>query len=138
MEERIATLLRDGEAAARTGQKAEARRKFRAVLAHDPVNVTALLWMAWLNDEPRASLVYVTRALTFEPHNPQAHAALHWARAVCRRAERRLVATIRQSGEEISTVLVAYLNRLGDLLFVLARYVNAQAGQKEVVWQQPS
>jgi lipoprotein-anchoring transpeptidase ErfK/SrfK len=80
MEERVATLLRDGETAARAGQKAEARRKFRAVLARDPANVTALLWMAWLNDDPRASLVYVDRALTFEPHNPQAHAALRWAR----------------------------------------------------------
>lgn len=71
------------------------------------------------------------------PAGAEAAAALHLARAVCRRAERRLVATIRQSDEEISPVLVAYLNRLGDLLFVLARCVNAQAGQNDVVRRQP-
>jgi len=80
MKDRVTALLRDGEAAARAGHKAEARRKFRAVLTFDPANVTALLWMAWLNDDSRASLVYVERALTFAPHSPQARAALHWAR----------------------------------------------------------
>ncbi len=79
MEDRVVALLRDGETAARAGQKAEARSKFRSVLTLDSVNVTALLWMAWLDDEPRASLGYVERALTFAPHNPQAHAALRWA-----------------------------------------------------------
>ena len=71
------------------------------------------------------------------PTGTRAAATLHVARAVCRRAERRLVAAIRQSEEEISPVLVAYLNRLGDLLFVLARSVNAQAGRPEVVWEKP-
>jgi lipoprotein-anchoring transpeptidase ErfK/SrfK len=80
MKDRVATLLRDGETAARAGQRAKARSKFRAVLALDPANVTVLLWMAWLNDDPRASLVYVERALNFAPDNPQAHAALRWAR----------------------------------------------------------
>jgi lipoprotein-anchoring transpeptidase ErfK/SrfK len=80
MQDRVATLLRDGETAARAGQRAEARSKFRAVLSLDPANVTALLWMTWLNDDPRASLVYVERALNFAPHSPQAHAALRWAR----------------------------------------------------------
>jgi len=69
------------------------------------------------------------------PTGTRAAATLHAARAVCRRAERRLVAAIRQSDEEISPVLVAYLNRLGDLLFVLARSVNAQAGRPEVAWE---
>lgn len=71
------------------------------------------------------------------PAGTRAAATLHVARAICRRAERRLVAAIRQSDEEISPVLVAYLNRLGDLLFVLARSVNAQAGRAEIVWQKP-
>jgi lipoprotein-anchoring transpeptidase ErfK/SrfK len=79
MEDRVATLLREGETAARASQKAEARSKFRAVLSLDPANVAALLWMAWLDNDPRASLVYVERALTFAPHHPQAHAALRWA-----------------------------------------------------------
>jgi cob(I)alamin adenosyltransferase len=62
-------------------------------------------------------------------------ALLHLARAVCRRAERRLVRLIRTSPDGISLVLLSYLNRLGDLLFVLARAANHQAGQAEVLWE---
>jgi len=61
-------------------------------------------------------------------------AQLHLARAVCRRAERRLVSLVRSSQERISLVLLGYLNRLGDLLFVLARVANHQAGQPEALW----
>ena len=53
--------------------------------------------------------------------SPQA-AALHAARAVCRRAERRAVALLR-SDASVSRYLISWLNRLGDLLFVLARSV---------------
>jgi len=69
------------------------------------------------------------------PTGTRVAAALHLARAVCRRAERRLVTTIRQSKEQISPVLVAYLNRLGDLLFVLARRVNAEAEKPDIARQ---
>lgn len=71
------------------------------------------------------------------PGGAPAAAGLHWARAVCRRAERRLVALVRQSEEEISRVLLAYVNRLGDLLFVLARAVNAREGIPDVAWERP-
>ena len=71
------------------------------------------------------------------PTGTRAAAGLHVARAVCRRAERRLVTTTRQAGEELSPVLLAYLNRLGDLLFVLARSVNAEAGVPDTPWQRP-
>jgi cob(I)alamin adenosyltransferase len=67
---------------------------------------------------------------------PQA-ASLHLARTVCRRAERRLVTLIRRSDEPISLVLMAYLNRLSDLLFVLARRENARAGGADVAWEKP-
>ncbi len=80
MGDRIAALLRDGQAATRAGEKAKARRKFRAVLMFDPANVTALLGLAWLSDNPRASLAYISRVLACDPHNPRAHAALRWAR----------------------------------------------------------
>jgi lipoprotein-anchoring transpeptidase ErfK/SrfK len=50
------------------------------VLVIDPANVAALLWLAWLSDDPRASLAYVARALSCDPHDPRAHAALRWAR----------------------------------------------------------
>ena len=64
-------------------------------------------------------------------------AGLQWARTVCRRAERRLVTLLREVPEEISLVLLAYLNRLADLLFVLARVANWIADRPDVVWQKP-
>ncbi len=53
------------------------------------------------------------------PGPPQSAAALHLARAVCRRAERRLVALHRE--KPMRPDLLAYINRLSDLLFILAR-----------------
>ncbi len=66
------------------------------------------------------------------PAGVRAAAGLHLARTVCRRAERRLVTLLRGEGPETYPGLTAYLNRLGDLLFVLARTVNSQAGRGEV------
>jgi len=59
-------------------------------------------------------------------------AELHRARTVCRRAERRLVALAQK--ESVEPRLVRYLNRLGDLLFVLARWCNHRAGAEEIEW----
>jgi cob(I)alamin adenosyltransferase len=59
-------------------------------------------------------------------------AALHVARTVCRRAERRVIAL--GSDEEIPAIVVIYLNRLSDLLFTLARLANQRAGAGEVTW----
>jgi cob(I)alamin adenosyltransferase len=70
------------------------------------------------------------------PGGCQAAAALHVARTVCRRAERRLVTLAAQ--EPISPTLVVYLNRLGDLLFVLARVANQRAGRPDTPWQKPT
>jgi cob(I)alamin adenosyltransferase len=57
-------------------------------------------------------------------------AALHVARAVCRRAERGMVAL----DPPIEPVLLKYINRLSDLLFVLARTANQRAGAAETIW----
>ncbi len=59
-------------------------------------------------------------------------AALHVARTVCRRAERRVVALMHDT--ELPQLVCIYLNRLSDLLFVLARVANARAGAGEVTW----
>lgn len=69
-----------GITAAQRGRKGEARAAFRAVLAEDPTNETALLWLAYLTDDPRASLAYIARALETSPDSQRAHAALRWAR----------------------------------------------------------
>ena len=54
-------------------------------------------------------------------------AALDVARAVCRRAERRVV-QLAESGEEVGADLLAYLNRLSDLLWILGRQIEVEAG----------
>ena len=61
-------------------------------------------------------------------------AALHVARTVCRRAERRVVSLTESGIDEIPQVVVIYLNRLSDLLFTLARVANRRAGAGEVTW----
>ena len=63
----------------------------------------------------------------------RAAAITHLARAVCRRAERRLVALARN--EQVTTTSRQYLNRLSDLLFVLGRWLNKAAGGSDVLWQ---
>ena len=68
------------------------------------------------------------------PAGTRAAALAHLARTVCRRAERRLVTLSRK--QKIAPVLPAYLNRLSDLLFVLARELNRAAGKPDVLWQQ--
>jgi cob(I)alamin adenosyltransferase len=69
------------------------------------------------------------------PGGCRAAAALHLARTVCRRAERRLVTLVRSSSAPVSPELTIYLNRLSDLLFVLARAANAAAGTPDVPWR---
>jgi cob(I)alamin adenosyltransferase len=67
------------------------------------------------------------------PGGDMAAASCHLARAVCRRAERRMIALARI--EVINDVSRIYLNRLSDLLFVLCRIIARAAGQGEVYWQ---
>ena len=56
---------------------------------------------------------------------------LHFARTVCRRAERRVIGL---GGDAVEPILVVYLNRLSDLLFVMARAVNHRVAAPEVEW----
>jgi cob(I)alamin adenosyltransferase len=63
------------------------------------------------------------------PGGTEAAARLHVARAVCRRAERAALAA------DVSPLTAVYLNRLSDLLFILARAANAAAGQDEPLWK---
>jgi cob(I)alamin adenosyltransferase len=67
------------------------------------------------------------------PGGSRAGALCHVARAVCRRAERRVVALA--SKEPVSAYGVQYLNRLSDLLFVLSRTLNHRQGHGDVLWQ---
>lgn len=66
------------------------------------------------------------------PGGSEGGALLHEARTTCRRAERRVVTAGREA--PVRSELVVYLNRLSDLLFVLARYVNQRTGVAETIW----
>jgi cob(I)alamin adenosyltransferase len=67
------------------------------------------------------------------PGGSQAGALLHLCRTICRRAEREVVTLARN--EKVNPAVGAYLNRLSDLLFVLARYVNKAARKPETPWR---
>ncbi len=67
------------------------------------------------------------------PGGSEAAALLHLARTVCRRAERRVVTLARR--EPVNPEARAYLNRLSDLLFILARAANAERGDEEPLWK---
>jgi len=67
------------------------------------------------------------------PGGSQAGALLHLCRTICRRAERTLVTLGRK--RKVSLAIGAYLNRLSDLLFVLARYENRAAKKPETPWR---
>jgi cob(I)alamin adenosyltransferase len=64
----------------------------------------------------------------------QAGAALHVARTICRRAERAMVALLADQGDAFESGLLIYVNRLSDLLFVMARRANLRAGTPEIEW----
>ena len=65
------------------------------------------------------------------PGGSSSGALLHQARTVCRRVERRVVAL---GPEAVDPIVIVYLNRLSDLLFVMARVANHRAGMPEIEW----
>lgn len=69
------------------------------------------------------------------PGGAPSAAQLHLARTICRRAERLAVTLSRQAGQDVPGVIIVYLNRLSDLLFVLARFVNRRAGVADILWK---
>jgi cob(I)alamin adenosyltransferase len=67
------------------------------------------------------------------PGGGKTGAMLNLARTVCRRAERRIVALNGQ--EKIDNNIIVYFNRLSDLLFIMARFLNFKEKKKEAVWK---
>ena len=67
------------------------------------------------------------------PGGTSAAAALHVARTICRRAEREAIVAAR--AHETSPLTTVYLNRLSDLLFILARAANVAGGREEPLWR---
>jgi cob(I)alamin adenosyltransferase len=67
------------------------------------------------------------------PGGSEAASALHVARTVCRRAEREALVAARE--QDVNPLTLVYLNRLSDLLFILARAANAADGHEEPLWK---
>jgi cob(I)alamin adenosyltransferase len=110
-----------------TPSPADGGRESSYIPTLDPARVEAL--ERWIDAadaelEPLKSFIL--------PGGTEAAAALHLARTVCRRAERRVVSLAR--GVRVGEEYVVYLNRLSDLLFTLARLANRRAGVSDVPW----
>lgn len=100
-------------------------RKVRRISEEDVTQVEG--WIDRLDEElpPLQHFIH--------PGGHPAAATLHLARTFCRRAERRVVTLSRE--ETVNPQALRYLNRLSDLLFVLARAVNARKGIQEALWK---
>jgi cob(I)alamin adenosyltransferase len=105
-----------------TGAAADAEPAQRSRLRVTPQYTE---WLEQACDEVNATLAPLRSFVI--PGGTPASAQLHVCRTVCRRAERRALAV----GEELNPEIVRYLNRLSDLLFILARAVNREAPQRE-------
>ena len=66
------------------------------------------------------------------PGGSEESSRCHMARTICRRAERKVISLSRE--HPVDSVLLSYLNRLSDYLFIAARYLNFITGVEEVVW----
>jgi cob(I)alamin adenosyltransferase len=88
-------------------------------------------WLEQICDTVNARLEPLTSFVL--PGGGEVASRLHVARTVCRRSERRAVALA--ATEPVNPATLAYLNRLSDLLFILARAANLAAGGAEVLWR---
>ena len=99
------------------------------------LRLTAARWR-WLEERIDAMNAHLEPLTSFVlPAGSAAAAHLHVARAVVRRAERTLVALADIDGEWVNPQVMAYVNRLSDYLFVMARLANHQQQGGDVLWQ---
>lgn len=91
-----------------------------------------ILWLEQCIDKMNEELPEMRSFIL--PGGYPAASACHVARCICRRAERLCVA-MREQEEEVSDLILRYLNRLSDFLFVLARYIILVNGKEEIPWR---
>jgi cob(I)alamin adenosyltransferase len=103
----------------------------RAQTALPPLETEAVTAMERVIDALETELTPLTAFIL--PGGTEDAALLHLARTVCRRAERAVVDV--DAFYEIDPVILPYLNRLSDLLFVMARVANRRAGKAETTWR---
>ncbi len=109
-------------------RKVESRKAARAPLR---ILMSQVAWLEAAIDELNADLSPLRSFVL--PGGAPAAAALHLARAICRRAERAIVALAAGDGEPVGAAAIAYINRLSDFLFVAARAANDR-GKADVLW----
>lgn len=96
------------------------------------VHDTDITWLEQLIDEMNGVLPEMRSFIL--PGGNLASSTCHVARCVCRRAERICVA-MQQEEEHVPDLIIKYLNRLSDFLFVLARYISHINGAEDVPWR---
>ncbi|MCG8466115.1 MAG: cob(I)yrinic acid a,c-diamide adenosyltransferase [Xanthomonadales bacterium] len=92
-------------------------------------------WLEQHLDELNAPLPALENFILPGGSAPAAHC--HMARTICRRAERRVHSLQNSQADAVGPVPLKYLNRLSDLLFVVARVISRQDGVGEVQWRRP-
>ncbi|MGC4079399.1 MAG: cob(I)yrinic acid a,c-diamide adenosyltransferase [Rubrivivax sp.] len=96
------------------------------------LHISDIEWLEQRIDEMNEQLPEMRSFII--PGGHQAASACHVARCVCRRAERLCVA-MEEQGEHVSDIVLKYLNRLSDFLFVLSRYITHVNGKAELPWR---
>ena len=99
---------------------------------HAPADLLHAGWLERWIDQMESELAPLRNFIL--PGGSRAAAFAHLARAVCRRAERQVVA-LHEAGETSVDEVLPLLNRLSDALFVCARWLNHRAGATDVVWR---
>lgn len=97
------------------------------------IEAELVVWLEGRIDALESELPPLTQFIL--PGGTPLAAQLHLARTVCRRAERLVVGL--QTLEPVNSQALIYLNRLSDLLFVMARVANHRARQADIPWQKP-
>jgi cob(I)alamin adenosyltransferase len=100
---------------------------------HDAIRSEHVQRLERLIDELVSELPPLTSFIL--PGGSPAAAKLHLARTVCRRAERLVVRLAHQPETAVPSTLIVYLNRLSDLLFVMARAANQRAKVPDIPWK---
>jgi len=102
-----------------------------SIPGHTMLEPAHVNWLEQHLDDMNAELPMLKEFIL--PGGCEAAAFCHLARTVCRRAERRLITLAAR--EDINPVCIQYLNRLSDLLFVMARSLNRAAQHPDVMWR---
>jgi len=140
---RLADRLSRGEAAARAGQRGEARRLFREALVLDAANEDAWLWLGFLASSPRQRLDYLQQALSYHPYSKRVRQAIAWAQERQGRPEHAAAASqaagpqVEQPGRQASRHATTRLSPEQHTVASPAAPTEAPEAQRSRRWSTP-